>query len=87
MSQDLFPDDLADRLKDRARTAYRPSNGTEGEMFMERWCHECLKEPDCDIPSLAMLFDIEDLEYPGEWQYGANGQPKCTAFEREAPHA
>jgi hypothetical protein len=26
---------------DPERYRYRPSNGTEGEMFMEWWCHRC----------------------------------------------
>ncbi len=83
MTQDLFPDDLAAKFAERARTAYRPSNGTEGEMFMERWCYHCVHEQTCGIILKTLLFDVEDLEYPGEWQYGTNGQPKCTAFERK----
>lgn len=85
-TQDLFPDSLADRLKARQGEPYRPSNGTEGEMFMDRWCHQCKRDADdanpCELPGLAMLFDLGDPDYPKEWQYSPDGQPKCTAFER-----
>lgn len=89
MTQDLFPAALAERLKSRVTERYRPSNGTEGEMFQERWCHDCTKdrsdndsEKSCEILLKSFCFDIDDPQYPNEWQYGADGQPKCTAFER-----
>lgn len=68
--------------------AYRPSNGTEGEMFMSRWCARCAKDnlnPDtgeggCEIIANAFAFDIADAEYPREWRY-VDGEPVCAAFE------
>lgn len=65
---------------------YRPSNGTEGESFIGRWCARCTKDAnqDCEILGATMMFDVDDDEYPAEWQYGRNGHPKCTAFESKA---
>lgn len=69
--------------------AYQPSNGTEGEIFMSRWCHRCAKDsldPDtgdggCEIISDNMCFDVSDEEYRREWRCGPDGAPICTAFE------
>lgn len=72
---------------------YRPSNGTEGEIFMAQWCHSCRRDrasredggdpaDGCEI--LARTFAIptvEDPEYPSEWRYRPDdGRPMCTAF-------
>lgn len=85
----LYDDQLAERLKTYAHTAYQPSNGTEGMMFEERWCNQCTRGETCAIWDKAHWCDPKDLDYPGELQYGADGQPCCTAFveaaEPEAP--
>ena len=72
---------------------YQPSNGTEGEMFHENYCYQCIherwvhrqdenKEEDkCDIWSAAMIYDLKDPRYPEEWTY-ENGQPTCTGFKK-----
>lgn len=74
---------------------YRPSNGTEGMIFMERFCDRCerdrlwrLEERDpCPILSDTMLYDPGDPAYPKEWieEEGKDGfaHPRCTAFEEE----
>ena len=74
---------------------YQPSNGTEGEMFMDAWCSECQRDKPmregvdydecdadecCDILANTMAYDVDDPEYPSEWQFGEDGQPRCTAF-------
>lgn len=68
--------------------AYRPSNGTEGEWFIAKWCATCVHEqarrddPDadgCDIVTWTMALPIDHPDYPNEWQYGPNG-PRCTAY-------
>ena len=89
----IYPDDLAERLQARAGKKYRPSNGTEGNIFQHNWCQDCKHDaafradPDrgegCVIIAKALTFDIEDAEYPNEWQYGDDGQPRCTAFEAD----
>jgi len=69
---------------------YRPSNGTEGEIFMERFCYRCTKlsvdddSKDCDILTRSFWYAIGDPEYPKEWiANDATGlqDPRCTAFE------
>jgi hypothetical protein len=63
--------------------AYRPSNGTEGEVFMEDWCFRCTKNAnqDCPIIGASLAFDLEDANYPSQLVYDAKGKPCCTAFE------
>lgn len=78
----LYPKALADTLKDRAGQKYKPGNGTEGIFFYEWFCGRCAKQALCEIQGLTMLFRPEDEEYPQEWQYGQDGQPVCTAFEK-----
>lgn len=76
---------------------YRPSSGTEGFDFMERWCGHCAKDKEwsegkpfdecskdevCQIIADTMAYSIEDPKYPQEWVYGADGSPRCLAFEQ-----
>ena len=67
---------------------YRPSNGTEGEIFIARWCSTCEHErarrddPDadgCDIVAWTMALPITHTDYPTQWQQGPHG-PRCTAY-------
>lgn len=60
---------------------YRPANGTEGEIFFECFCDRCTKQDSCQLPSNSMLFFKGEELYPKEFQYNADGQPTCTAFE------
>jgi len=68
---------------------YRPSNGTEGSVFMERWCATCQRDAEfddecggagCEIAAMALGFDIDAPEYPREWVVSERG-PICTAWE------
>ena len=69
---------------------YCPSNGTDGEGFMGRFCEHCERdravweredyEGGCDILARALAFDVEDDDYPDEWTYTTEGKPTCTAF-------
>lgn len=74
---------------DQAGKPYRPSNGTEGEMFQERYCYRCVHDANedspCEILTAAMVFGLEDAGYPREWLYDANGRPSCTAFLIDNP--
>lgn len=66
---------------------YRPSNGTEGEIFMNNYCDHCIHEKwshtqchgdkQCDILSTAFITG----EYVPEWIYNENGKPTCTAYQ------
>ena len=66
------------------RRSYRPSNGTEGDIFMAAWCEKCerlMNELDgpCPIVGDVMALSIADPSYPDEWCY-QNEQPVCTGF-------
>lgn len=63
---------------------YRPSNGTEGELFCEEWCYLCIHEVECEILTRTFIHDINDPEYPKEWIQDDDG-PQCTAFEEAPP--
>ena len=67
---------------------YRPSNGTEGEIFAEEWCDNCIyddaeNERYCPIFNASMAYLIDDPKYPREWIYDENGEPMCTKFEHK----
>jgi hypothetical protein len=91
----IYPADLAAMNTECAGQKYRPSNGTEGECFISSWCGQCVRDKsaregapleDCDdnevcnIIARTFAHEVSDPEYPGEWQYGKDGQPCCTAF-------
>jgi hypothetical protein len=74
---------------------YRPSNGTDSEDFFASWCCHCQRDramregcsvdecddnERCDIIARTMALDVDDPDYPEEWQYNAAGRPCCTAF-------
>jgi len=85
IDQRMFPPDLAERCKASVGQKYQPSNGTEGAIFQELFCMRCVRckqgDESCDIATRAWWLDLSDPNYPSEWQYGPDGQPKCTAFE------
>lgn len=66
---------------------YCPSNGTEGDYFMNKFCYQCIhenpdpdKKPKCDIMTATMVYYTNDPEYPKEWIYDKNNKPTCTKF-------
>jgi hypothetical protein len=82
-------------MADKIIELYRPSNGTEGECFISHWCGNCARDKamseglnfdDCDDEQVCkiigdtMHYNIDDPEYPREWNYDASGSPQCTAF-------
>lgn len=75
--------------------SYQPSNGTEGQCFVDVWCRHCQRDLSmsadkpiddcdenerCDIIDRVMFYDIGDAQYPVEWVFRDDGQPSCTAF-------
>lgn len=73
---------------------FRPSNGTVGHAFWNDWCckcqrdrsmregceiDECDDDEKCEILGKTMLYQVEDPEYPIEWQV-KDGRAVCTAF-------
>jgi hypothetical protein len=71
---------------------YQPANGTEGMIFMARFCDVCERnrvardsdynDGECPILIRTTCYTVGDLDYPDEWQY-VDGKPICTAFENE----
>lgn len=64
---------------------YYPSNGTEGMIFCEEFCFQCLHcDPDpegekqCMILCRTLVHGPNDPEYPKEWTYTEDGHPTCT---------
>ncbi len=71
--------------------SFRPSNGTEGDIFMGQWCEHCSKhapgdDVDCHILRDALATSMDDQHYPPEWIYRV-GVPACTAFVRQSDPA
>lgn len=70
---------------------YRPSNGSEGEWFMSKFCDRCVydrRDDDdggCNIILRTMIHDVDDAEYPKEWTRNDKGEPVCTKFAKELP--
>lgn len=63
---------------------YRPSNGSEGDWFINKYCMNCIHENEatgkcCDILTATHVYDVDEPEYPAEWIYDEHGKPKCTA--------
>jgi hypothetical protein len=67
---------------------YRPSNGTEGECFIETWCAHCQHDEafrrdegdGCPIVAATFCYRVDEPDYPREWTYNDKGRPICTAF-------
>lgn len=95
MNKAIYTPSFAAMLVKRAGEKYRPSNGTEGQLFMDAFCRRCQRdgamrsgdpvedcddEQRCDILGLTMIYQADEPEYPSAWQYGKDGQPCCTSF-------
>ena len=71
---------------------YRPSNGSEGDWFINKYCNNCIhgkyehtgdiQDKPCDILSSSFCYGIEDEKYPKEWQYDENNKPCCTNYSK-----
>jgi hypothetical protein len=94
----IYPESWASMNVDQAGKKYRPCNGSEGELFIGTWCGTCerdhgmlkglpLEECDdnqvCDIIARTFTYSVDEPEYPAEWKYGKDGQPRCTAYVPE----
>ena len=89
MPSGIYPSGLAESLKaSSAGQKWRPSNGTEGEIFASSWCGNCTKwksDDGCRIRAATMFFSLDDPEYPKQWRIGESGQPECSAYrDRDA---
>jgi hypothetical protein len=64
---------------------YRPSNGTEGDIFDARFCSACTRDRPfgtCDVLTRTLIHQVSDPDYPTEWIIDDRG-PRCTAFTTE----
>lgn len=66
---------------------YQPSNGTEGEWFIDKHCMQCIHcdpDPDgekqCEILCATFVYNVSEPEYPKEWTYDENENPTCTEW-------
>lgn len=74
---------------------YRPSNGTEGDVFRADWCDKCERDREnretgaggCPIIVYTMAYELTDPKYPKEWRRRADATEypgaECTAFVPE----
>ena len=77
---------------------YQPSNHTEGDAFMTKWCGECKRmagyfgdidedlcrgEAPCEILGAAFSRSLRSPQYPKEWTFSDDGTPICTAFQEK----
>lgn len=89
MSHHIFPAGLAQLHAADAGRQWTPSNGTEGQLFIEAWCCECQRDRvlsegldtrQVDPAETCQIFEASFRGEAVEWQIGADGQPRCTAF-------
>lgn len=72
-----------------AGSSFEPSNGTEGMVFTESFCEQCIHQhpdPDhekqCMILMRTLIYHSRDSEYPKEWIFNAKGWPVCTSWHK-----
>lgn len=68
---------------------YRPSNGSEGDWFMDKYCMNCLHcdpnpegKKQCEILLRSLVYGANEPEYPTEWTYDENDKPICTSYTK-----
>lgn len=64
---------------------FMPSNGTDGMVFTEAFCDNCLNQhPDPDNPKQCFEILMKSLcdEQPPEWIFSNEGYPICTAWKK-----
>lgn len=71
---------------------YQPSNGSEGDWFIDSHCAQCIREKfmhtnndndkKCDIFSRTLVYHVTEPEYPSEWTFDENENPICTEFKK-----
>jgi hypothetical protein len=70
-------------MMNKMATQYYPSNGTEGEGFISKWCENCKRDPasrNVEAKTMCRIFNNSLLgKQPKQWIY-QNGIPTCTSF-------
>lgn len=69
---------------------YRPSNGSEGMWFDDRWCSRCIRDQEwretdkdglgCPILTATFIYNVDEPEYPKEWVIDDECGARCIAF-------
>ena len=78
----MWMPDHAERMKQHAGKSWRPSNGTEGDIFIGNVCASCkIGVAKCPIIPEVMAHDLDDEGYPDQWVIGQCGYPQCTDYE------
>ncbi len=77
---------------DSAGEPFRPSNGTEGIIFHDAFCGNCIHEKfshtqvhgdlQCEIMDNMILFEIKEEGYPVELVFSDDGWPICTNWKK-----
>lgn len=62
---------------------YMPCNGTEGDIFISRWCETCQNDINEDCEILTLSFCGKQAK---EWVYFEN-KPICTAYKKRIEDA
>lgn len=62
---------------------YRPANGTDGMIFMDKFCSNCCRKTRCNIMDNSMIFDKKDKQYPKQLVLDESGNGTCTNFNKE----
>lgn len=75
----FYTEEHAAMLIHRSGEKWRPSNGHEFDLFGLAYCAGCTKRDNCTILPATMAHDVDEDEYPEDWQIGEDGQPVCTA--------
>lgn len=70
-------------IKIKPKKQFKPANNLKGQSFLEENCFKCAKYARCELCCCPCLYNVNDTEYPREWQIGKNGQPTCTAFKEK----
>ena len=79
---------------------YRPSNGTEGMMFDDRFCDRCKRDAKyrrtgdgadgCRILLYVGAYQVHEPQYPKEWVVNLHDPvgltARCTAFQFDDPN-
>lgn len=67
----------------KAGDPYRPSNGTEGLFFQERFCFNCERDryfDDMNPEDGCSILACSYADVAEEWVYDRDGNPTCLSF-------
>ena len=78
----MWPQSSAEMMKKHAGKPWRPSNGTEGMIFMDNVCAACrIGAGNCIIIPEIMAHSLDSENYPDAWYIGECGYPQCKSYD------